>query len=132
MESLQIQSTSSFSSSAPAIPVPMLSPSSTIVRVKRKRSAGPLSGLVVSSKKAKATSPSEESIHQEQPDEGAEAIDPVEPNKTNAEDVIFLSHVGTSDLPSLRYANSTAPFLKREHKVVEMIDYNPGKSKLQY
>ncbi|KAI1718840.1 transcription factor iwr1 domain-containing protein [Ditylenchus destructor] len=102
-------------STSDAIPDPLLEPSSTIVRIRRKRNADPVAGLVVCPKIAKVNGELVEKLLCEEP----KKLDVV-----NSEIIFRL--VGTSDTP---HARSAAPFLEKEHKVVEMVDFDP-KAKL--
>lgn len=88
----------------------LFSPSSTIFRVRRKRGADPLAGLVVSSKKPKTE----------------EIYEIVNTNNLQSQEIIFRL-IGTSDVPHVK---SAAPFLDRDHKVIEMVDYNPERNSL--
>lgn len=110
MTSAEVPSTSS------SLTDPLLEPSSTIVRIRRKRNADPVAGLVVCSKVPKVNGELIEKITSPEPK-----------NLEIAEKEIIFRLVGTSETP---HAQNAAPFLEKEHKVVEMVDFDPKEKML--
>uniref|UniRef100_A0A915D7A9 Uncharacterized protein n=1 Tax=Ditylenchus dipsaci TaxID=166011 RepID=A0A915D7A9_9BILA len=95
-----------------------LSPTSTILRIRRKRTTDPLAGLMVSSKKLRTDNEAASTAQPASPDEEKSA-------GLESREIIYRL-VGTSE-----DYKAAAPFLdSREHKVVEMVDYNPEQNSL--
>lgn len=81
------------------------SPTSTVFRVRRKRSADPLAGLVVSSKKSKNYETSNDISNDLQPNNN-----------------IIFRLIETSEVS---YMIEVKPFLDADHKIIEVVEYNP-------
>lgn len=92
----------------------LLSPSSTVFRIRRKRNADPLAGLVVLPKRTKNESNDLE-------------LNNLQSNDLQESNNIMFRLIGTSDVP---HAKNVASFLEKEHKVIEMVDYNPEQNLL--